>query len=88
MAAQANAASMNVHLHDPAAITTSAFPASEAGPFVSVRLEPVAALLVSDPAVLDALAVQVSAARDVLAAMLPGRTRSLTPTRSSRCRWW
>lgn len=73
MASQANAVTVNVHLHDPAAITTSAFPRCEAGPFVSLRLEPVTALLVSDLAVLDALAVQVAAAREALAAMLPGQ---------------
>lgn len=71
MAVQGNSATVNVHLDDPALITTRAFPMCEAGPFVSIRLEPVAALLVSDLAVLDALAIQVAAAREALAAMLP-----------------
>ena len=73
MAAQLNSAMVNVHLYDPGTIATSAFPSSEAGPFVAVRLEPVAALLVHDVAVLDALAVQVAAAREALAAMLTGQ---------------
>ena len=60
----------NVHLNEAASITFTAFPVCESGPFVSVDLGGVAALLVHDLAVLDALAVQVAAAREALADLL------------------
>lgn len=69
----ANSGMTSVHVSDPASVTVSTFPRSEAGPFVSVRVEPVAALLVADLAVLDALASKVALARDALAAMLTGQ---------------
>ena len=69
----ATSARTNVHLLDPSAITTGAYPDCEAGPFVDLRLGRVASLLVHEVAVLDALAVQVAAAREALAAMLAGQ---------------
>lgn len=73
MATSATSAITSVHLNDPDSITMTAFPRCEAGPFVAVRLEPVAVLIVHDLVVLDALAVQIGAAREALAALLAGQ---------------
>lgn len=73
MADSKTSAQTNVHLHDAASITMTEYATCEAGPFVSVQLGQVASLLVHEVSVLDALAVQVVAARDALADMLAGQ---------------
>ena len=70
---EVNVAMVSLHLHDPSGVAVRAFPVSQAGPFVSVQLEPVAALLVHDVAVLDAVAAQIATARAALLRMLAGQ---------------
>lgn len=73
MVVGANRAMTSVHVDDPDSIRMTAFPVCEAGPFVAVRIEPAAALLVSEVAVLDALLERVGEARQVLIEMLAER---------------